>query len=101
MKKIILLLVLTACAFSQGPPKCSICLKVPKCPPELSTDGFVDPIYNFIVQQVAPADFPLEISKVANQAQANYTFIWKSGTYLAVVDLATKKFTVMAVQRPK
>ncbi len=101
MKKILILLLLALVAATQAAPKCGICQKVPNCPKELFNDGFVDPIFNFIVQQVSISSSPTEIKRQASQTQANYTFVWSSQAYLAVVDLSTNKFKVMAIQQPQ
>lgn len=52
MKKVILLILLLAVVWTESAPKCSVCLKIAKCPKELLDDSYVDPIYNFIAKQV-------------------------------------------------
>lgn len=99
MQKLVLTLAFIVFALAQQPPKCALCQHVPNCPPELFSDGFVDPIFNFILQQVSPSGYPHELKRVASQNEANYTFSWKTVTYLAIVDLKTNNFKVVAIQQ--
>jgi hypothetical protein len=101
MKKMFFVVLLAALTFAQTASKCSVCQKVPKCPQELFNDANVDPIFNFIAQQISPSEYPQEIKKDVSQVEVNYTFFWKSEAYLAVVDLKTSKFKVLAIQQPQ
>ena len=58
MRKLLLVVLLLAAAWANQAPQCSICLKVAKCPKDLFQDTYIDPIYNFIVKQVQPKQFP-------------------------------------------
>jgi hypothetical protein len=71
---------------------------VAKCPQELLQDTFVDPIFNFLVNQIQLQTYPLELRRELGATETQYTFVCKDKTYLAVVDLKTNKFKVMEVQ---
>ena len=50
------------------------------------------------MKQTGVKSYPLEITKTSDSSQTNYTFIWKAQAYLAIVDLNTHKFKVLAVK---
>lgn len=95
MKLILVLLCLTALAYSQGKQACQICLKVPGCSSELLADPYVDPIHAAIIKQVYYAEAPTSIKKSIIGNQINYAFSWPNQNYIAIVDTITKEFKVV------
>jgi len=98
MKILLSLVCLVALTLSQTAPACQICLKVPSCPKELFADTFVDPLYSSIIKQVNLTNSPSALSKTSTSEQSNYTFTWPGQSFLAIVNLNTRAFKIMALQ---
>ena len=62
---LVFLFALTLCA-SQITP-CTVCSKIAKCPKELFSDPYVEPIYNYLVGLVKATGYPQELAKEGSQ----------------------------------